>query len=114
MVTVASSTRMPTARARPPRVMVLMVSWMRLRTMTDGKIAEFGDGAEAGVDADVIFEFADFRGAGGKDDVLLLNGEKNVLRGKAFGLEKIGVEVDHDLALFAAVGIRNDGAGNGD
>ena len=80
----------------------------------DGKIAEFGYGAEAGVDADVIFEFADFRGAGGKDDVLLLNGEKNVLRGKAFGLEKIGVEVDHDLALFAPVGIRNDGAGNGD
>ena len=26
MVTVASSTRMPTARARPPRVMMLMVS----------------------------------------------------------------------------------------
>src|SRR5258708_4415675 len=38
MVTVASSTRMPTARARPPRVMMLMVSWSRLRTMTELRI----------------------------------------------------------------------------
>jgi hypothetical protein len=33
--TVASSTRMPTARARPPRVMRLMVSPRALRTMMD-------------------------------------------------------------------------------
>ena len=35
MVTVASSTRMPTASARPPSVMVLMVSPSRLSTMTE-------------------------------------------------------------------------------
>src|SRR5579863_2668959 len=35
MVTVASSTRMPMARARPPRVMVFMVSPMALSTMME-------------------------------------------------------------------------------
>src|SRR5260370_873793 len=38
MVTVASSTRMPTARANPPRVMMLMVSPRKLRIMTDVKM----------------------------------------------------------------------------
>ena len=38
MVTVASSTRMPTARARPPRVMMLMVSPRKLSTMTEVRI----------------------------------------------------------------------------
>jgi len=36
--TVASSTRMPTARARPPSVMMLMVSPSRLSAMTDVRI----------------------------------------------------------------------------
>ena len=35
MVTVASSTRMPTARARPPRVMMLIVSRRKLRITTE-------------------------------------------------------------------------------
>ena len=35
MVTVASSTRMPTARARPPSVMMLMVSPSAERQATD-------------------------------------------------------------------------------
>ena len=38
MVTVASSTRMPTASARPPRVMMLMVSPRKLSTMTEVRI----------------------------------------------------------------------------
>ena len=38
MVTVASSTRMPTASARPPRVMRLMVSPSALRAMIEDKI----------------------------------------------------------------------------
>src|ERR1700730_1753602 len=37
--TVASSTRMPTARASPPRVMILMVSPKALSTMMELKIA---------------------------------------------------------------------------
>jgi hypothetical protein len=36
--TVASSTRIPTARASPPRVMILMVSPRALRTMIDVRI----------------------------------------------------------------------------
>ena len=35
IVTVASSTRIPTARAKPPSVMMLMVSPRKLRIMTD-------------------------------------------------------------------------------
>jgi hypothetical protein len=38
MVTVASSTRMPTASARPPRVMMLMVSPRKLNAMTEVRI----------------------------------------------------------------------------
>lgn len=38
MVTVASSTRMPTASAKPPRVMMLMVSCRALSTMTEARI----------------------------------------------------------------------------
>ena len=38
MVTVASSTRMPTASASPPSVMMLMVSPSRLRAMTEDRI----------------------------------------------------------------------------
>src|SRR5260370_1343983 len=38
IVTVASSTRIPTARANPPRVMMLMVSPRKLRVMTDVKM----------------------------------------------------------------------------
>jgi hypothetical protein len=36
--TVASSTRIPTASARPPSVMMLMVSPIALRTMIDVRI----------------------------------------------------------------------------
>jgi hypothetical protein len=46
-VTVASSTRMPTASARPPRVMTLIVSPRELRTMTDVRI-------ESGIDTAMI------------------------------------------------------------
>ncbi len=35
MVTVASSTRMPTASARPPSVMMLIVSCRKLSTITE-------------------------------------------------------------------------------
>ncbi len=38
IVTVASSTRMPTASARPPSVMMLMVCPRKLRTMIEVRI----------------------------------------------------------------------------
>ena len=38
IVTVASSTRMPTASASPPRVMMLMVSPRKPSTMTEARI----------------------------------------------------------------------------
>ena len=38
MVTVASSTKMPTAKANPPNVITLMVSPMACRQITDEKI----------------------------------------------------------------------------
>ncbi len=43
MVTVASSTRIPTARARPPRVMMLMVSPRKLSVITEVRM-------ESGID----------------------------------------------------------------
>ena len=36
------------------------------------------------------------------------------MRRKPFGLQQLWVQIDHDLALFAAKGIRDDGAGHRD
>jgi len=47
MVTVASSTRMPTARASPPRVMMLMVSPRKPSVMTEVRM-------ESGIDTAMI------------------------------------------------------------
>ncbi len=47
IVTVASSTRMPTARARPPSVMMLIVSHNALSTITDVRI-------DSGIDTAMI------------------------------------------------------------
>ncbi len=47
IVTVASSTRMPTANARPPRVMMLIVSCNALNAMIDVRI-------ESGMDKAMI------------------------------------------------------------
>jgi len=80
----------------------------------NGEVVEFRDGSEAGVYADVVLKFADFRGARGKNHVLLLDGEKHVLWRESLGLKEGGVEIDHDLALLSTVRERYDRAGNGD
>ncbi len=63
---------------------------------------------------DVVLGGADLGRAAGLDDVLLIQRVQHVCGREAFGLQALGVEVDHDRALLAAVDVGDDGAGNGD
>ena len=71
----------------------------------DGQIVQLRDGERAGVQIHIVFELADFGGAGGQNDVLIADGGDDVRGGQAFRLQQAGIQADVDLALFAAVGI---------
>ena len=45
---------------------------------------------------------ADFRGAGGQGQVLGIDGIRHIQRGETLGQQLCRVEIDHDLAIFAA------------
>src|SRR5213596_1580265 len=85
----------------------------RIADHLDRQVVQLGHGPGAGVHGDVVFELADLRGAGRQDDVLLAEGGDDVGRGQPLRLEQALVQVDHDLALLAAVRIRDRGAGDG-
>ncbi len=53
---------------------------------------------------DVIFELADFRSAGGQDQILGIDGVDDIGWREAFGLEQGGLKIDHHLALLSAIG----------
>ena len=57
----------------------------------------------ARVDDDGVLVDADLRGPGGDDDVLQPERGVDVARREAPRVEALGVDVDHDLALLAAV-----------
>ena len=76
----------------------------------DGQIVERGDLAWRGVQLDHKLAVAEAGGAGGKDEVLLVDGERDVGRGEMLGREQIRVGVDLDLTDFTAVGERHGGA----
>ncbi len=65
------------------------------------------DRIRAAVQADEELLVADLRGAGREDEVLCLEGHADVVRRQAEGVEARLVEVDHHLALLAAVGPRH-------
>jgi hypothetical protein len=75
-----------------------------------GEAHECGRGA---VELDVVFRAADLGGTTGFNDVLMAEGKEDVVGGETFCLEALGVEVDHDGALAAAVDVGQDGAVDG-
>ncbi len=78
--------------------------------LLDGKIVHLFDLLGAGVEIHVVFELADFGGAGGQNQVLLIEGGHHVGGRDPFRLQQRGVEIDHHLALLAAVRVGNGGA----
>ncbi len=80
----------------------------------DGEIGEAEEAGRRAVEADVVLQGADLGGATGLDDVLIAEGGEDLVRGDADGLHLLGIEVEHDGTLLAAVGGGDDGAGDGD
>ena len=54
----------------------------------------------------------DLRSSGGQDQILRADGVDHVHRRKAFGLQRIGIQIHLHLPLFAAVWIGNGRAGH--
>ena len=79
----------------------------RVGERLDREVVQLGDGPRACVHRDVILELADLGGAGRQHDVLLAEGRDGVGRGQPFRLEQALVQIDHHLALLAAVRVRD-------
>src|SRR5436305_1775280 len=90
--TVASSTKMPTARASPPNVIRFMVWPSALRMMIEHKI---DNGIEVAV--------AVFLSSGREDDVLGIECGAHICGGKSFAEKLLRIDINHDLARLAAV-----------
>src|SRR6266480_2731580 len=121
--TVASSTRIPTASARPPSVMMLMVSPKALRTMIEVKIESGIDTAmmtvlrqlprktrimkpvrQAAISASRTTPSIEART--NNDCINYVDGRQ------AFGLQRVCIEVNLHLALLASVRPGNGATGN--
>ncbi len=76
------------------------------------QIVEFLNGLRAAIHFDHVLKRAQFRRSRGQDQVLGIHGADNVNRGKSLGLERLGIDVDADDALLAAVGKRRCSAWN--
>ncbi len=79
----------------------------------DGQIIQIVQDDGTAVDANLIFGAGEFRGAGGKNQVLQVQGVRDIERRKLLGIELIEVEVHHDGALFSAERIGNRSALHG-
>jgi hypothetical protein len=79
----------------------------------DRQIAHFAGFQRRVVDLDNVFEAADLRGAGRLNQVLGGKRIGNVLPGQSQRLQLLRIDVDLDLTLLAAVGIRDRGARHG-
>src|SRR5712664_1389981 len=79
----------------------------RVADHLDREIVQLRDCPRARVRRDVVLELPDLGGAGRQHDVLLAEGVDDVDRGQALRLEQPRVQVDHHLALLAAVRIRD-------
>jgi hypothetical protein len=73
----------------------------------DRQVVQLLDAVRAAVQTHVVLEPADLRRAARQDQVLRRNRVDDVGRGQPLGLERLRVEVDHDLRLLAAVGLRD-------
>ncbi len=79
----------------------------------DGQIVEIVEEQRAAVDLDLIFGPGELRGAGGQDEVLLVQGVGDVDGRKLFGVELVEIEIDHHVARFAAERVGDVGALHG-
>ncbi len=61
----------------------------------------------------VVLIFADLGGTAWLNDVLFRHCVEHVARRESFGLQQARVEVQHDGALFAAIDVGDDCAGDG-
>jgi hypothetical protein len=76
----------------------------------DRKLIDGGDRVRAGVHRQRIVFRPDLDVAGGQNDVLLLNRRGHIRRRERARGKRLLVEVDHNDARLAAVGVRNFGA----
>jgi hypothetical protein len=79
----------------------------------DREIVQGGDTVGAAVHLHVVFTRADLGRATGKDQVLRIDGIDHVDGRKALGLQRGGVDIDHDLADLPAKRQRHGGALDG-
>ena len=70
------------------------------------QVVQFRDGLRRSVHLHVVFQRPDLDGAGGKNQVLRVDGINDVIRRKPIGLQFRQIQIHLDLANFAAVGIR--------
>ena len=80
----------------------------------DRQIVQFRDTLRTGVHVDVIFQGADFRGAGGQNQILRADRVHHIERRESLGLQGGRVQVHLYLALLSAVGIRDGCTRHGD
>jgi hypothetical protein len=79
----------------------------------DREVVQLRDRSRTGVQSNVVLERAHLGRPGWQNQILLLHGGENILGSKSFRLHQAGIQIDHDLALFAAVQERNDGSRHG-
>ena len=68
------------------------------------QVEKLGDGDGAGVDADREITATGAEGTGRQRLVLRGEGAAHIRGGESVGVERIGIQIDHDLPLGAAVG----------
>src|SRR5271165_367884 len=68
----------------------------------DWNVVQVVDGRRYCIGAHGVLGVADFRGAGGQGQVLGVDGVRHIERGQPLGQQLCRVEIDHDLAIFAA------------
>ncbi len=86
----------------------------RIANHLDRQVVQLVHFGGAGVHIDVVFELVDFNGSGRQYQILQRQGVRHVGGRQPFGLQERGVEIDHDLALLAAIRVGNGCPGHGD
>ena len=80
----------------------------------DRQIVQLSDLDRRTIHVDFVLVVANLRGARRQNQILKVDGVHHVVRRKTLGLQGVGIQIDLNLALFAAVGVRNRRSGNAD
>jgi hypothetical protein len=103
---------MTPSRTTPLIAALTKTDWSPIGWMSSAGGVELLDRDGAAVQLDVVFELADLFGPGRDDQVLGVHGVDDIVGGDAMFLQQALIEIDLDLALLAAVGKRDRGAGD--